>query len=138
MKVDLNVLDQYKEKLPPQGWMKAVVIGSEERKSQRGLDMFDVHFEVIEEMNDNPDEYENTMGYRISTVAVYPNPEIQGTKAVATGQAFTAFCEAFGLDSGEITSMDINGKEVMIRLVYQTGQDGKERPAIAFGGFKAV
>lgn len=138
MTVNLDFLDTFKDKLPPMGWMKAMCIGAEERKSGRGLDMFDLHFEVIEEYNDDPEQYENTMGYKIDTVAVYPDVEIQGDKARATAQAYKAFSEAFGLGSGNVTVQDLIGKEVNIRVVYQTGQDGKDRPAIAFGGFKTV
>lgn len=138
MTIDKTVLDSFKELLPPTGWMKAVIIGAEERKSQRGLDMFEVHYEVIDEYNQDPDNFENTLGYRISSVAVYPNAEIQGEKAKATGQAFQAFVDALELDNGSVVPTELINREVMIRVVYEKGQDGKDRPKIAFGGYAPV
>ena len=138
MTINQQELDQYKDKLIPQGWMKAVVIGASERKSQKGLDMFDIQLEIIEEYNEDPEEYENTLGYKIQGIAVYPDKDLQGDKARATGQAFKAFQEAFNLGDGDITAQDLLNAEVMIRVVYETGQDGKNRPKIAFGGYRSV
>lgn len=139
MNVNVELLKSYKEKLVPTGWMRATVIDASERVSPRGLNMFELHFEVTEEYNES-EENENTLGYRISSVAVYPDATIQGEKkAIPTGQAFQTFLDAFELeDGGQVTAQDVIGKEVMINVTYETGTDGKDRPKISFGGYAKI